>query len=60
MGREEEHFLSMFHPTNKLIIDIKTMFNSVGSASHSFKLLDVEHLPNPLDVGVLPLDLLDW
>ena len=34
------------------------MFNSVSGASHSFKLLDVEHLPNPLDIGVLTLDLI--
>ena len=36
------------------------MFNSVGGASNIFKLLDVEHLPDPPDMGVLTLDLLDW
>ena len=36
------------------------MFNSVGGASNSFKLLDVEHLPDPPDMGVLTLDLLYW
>ena len=35
------------------------MFNSVGGATNSFKLLDVEHLPNPPDMGVLTLDHLD-
>ena len=36
------------------------MFNSVGGASNSFKLLDVEHHPGPPDMGVLTLDLLYW
>ena len=35
------------------------MFNSVGGASQ-FQALDVEHLPDPPEVGVLTLDLLDW
>ena len=36
------------------------MFNSVGGASNSFKLLDVEHLHTPPDMGVLTLDLLQF
>ena len=55
----EALFFSCSTQQTKSIIYIYTMFNSVGGISHSFKLIDVEHLPNPLDVGLLTLDLTD-